>query len=151
MAIFDANFTIARVAIFLYILSLAARTFQSYLYFHTFNNTLFSLLFCWLFFTAHFSGHHPKRKYHVKNNFRQNERIHYCSVGAEINNEEITGAGLVGSIATGMVGGAVSAVGTAGKYLAPAASGIGGAAVGKKIEKSEIKLSRKKNVLSKSN
>lgn len=55
-------------------------------------------------------------------------------VGAEINNEEITGAGLVGSIATGMVGGAVSAVGTAGKYLAPAASGIGGAAVGKKIE-----------------
>ena len=43
-------FTIARVAIFLYVLSLAARTFQSYLHFHTFNNTLFSLLFCWLFF-----------------------------------------------------------------------------------------------------
>ncbi|MDK4698378.1 hypothetical protein QDY71_11660, partial [Kingella negevensis] len=53
-------FTIARVAIFLYILSLAARTFQSYLYFHTFNNTLFSLLFYCLFFTAHFSGHYRK-------------------------------------------------------------------------------------------
>ena len=51
-------FTIARVAIFLYLLSLAARTFQGYLYFHTFNNTLFLLLFCWLFFTVHFSGHH---------------------------------------------------------------------------------------------
>ncbi|WP_431733972.1 type II toxin-antitoxin system RelE/ParE family toxin [Kingella negevensis] len=56
-------FTIARVAIFLYILSLAARTFQSYLYFHTLKYTLFSLLFYCLFFTAHFSGHYQNKIY----------------------------------------------------------------------------------------